>query len=222
MRIEWRNHLEERYRWLFSLLRSAHPIPSHAEAESRAHALAACSLRKVAPGGLWLRASRRCTWRRTSAEIGSGCDEKKGPVARNTRRELDAKARCQQATAVGGERREAGGESRAVGQGGSSAPVQTLPCCRPMAMRVCRCVSVVGRCCERWTARLCLWRRLDRISDKYIGSAGPWTVPSSCESRGEDGRMDHRRSDLNEELERQYGVCNRLTTGGAYDVFGRY
>lgn len=115
VRIEWRKQPEiiqmRRAMGGFSLF-FVLPIPSHAEAESRAHALAACSLRKVAPGGLWLRASRRCTWRRASVEIGSACDEKKGPVARNTRRELDAKARCQQATAVGGERREAGGESR--------------------------------------------------------------------------------------------------------------
>lgn len=93
------------------------PIPSHAEAESRAHALAACSLRKVAPGGLWLRASRRCTWRRASVEIGSGCDEKKGPVARNTRRELDAESqmpashRCWRGEARGG-RRESSSRTR--------------------------------------------------------------------------------------------------------------
>lgn len=106
-RTEWRraarNHLdEERY----GEIQVAFALPSHAEAESRAQALAACSLRLVAPGGLCLRASRRCTWRRAGVETGSGDDDNKGPVARNTRRELDADAdaRCHQAMAVGGER----------------------------------------------------------------------------------------------------------------------
>lgn len=175
------------------------PIPSHAEAESRAHALAACSLRKVAPGGLWLRASRRCTWRRASVEIGSACDEKKGPVARNTRRELDAKARCQQATAVGGERREAGGESR-TRRFICASP--DPPLLQADGDEVCRCVSVVGRCCERCTARPSVetagshlgqiyW--ISRILDCAIKLREPWRRRAVWITE---------ESDLNEELER--------------------
>lgn len=53
--------------------------PSHAKTQSRAHALAACSLRAVTPG-LSSMASRRRTWSRAGLEIGSSDDNEKRRV----------------------------------------------------------------------------------------------------------------------------------------------